>query len=159
MSIFHFNSGIFGKSPKTTAASIIFRVTAKLVLAVLVCSSTIALAQQKSVVNMDEAIDLAIEHNHALKAARTTILQNQAQEITAYLRPNPVFQADSQFMPFFTPSQFTKDNLDQVQQFDIGASYLFERGGKRNARLLAAQDQTSVTKFQVADNERALVFN
>src|SRR5690348_14428386 len=55
-------------------------------------------------ITLDEAIDLAIKHNHSLQAARTTILQNQALEITANLRPNPVLLGDAQFLPFFTPS-------------------------------------------------------
>ena len=40
------------------------------------------------------------------KPTRTLILQNQAQEITANLRPNPTFGADSQFIPIFTPRIF-----------------------------------------------------
>ena len=87
------------------------------------------------------------------------ILQNQAQEITANLRPNPVLSFDSQFLPIFSPSEFSGDNLDQVQQFDIGVGYLFERGHKRQRRLQAARDATAVTTAQVSDDERALTFN
>ena len=58
-------------------------------------------------VTLDEAIDLALKHNHSLQAARTTILQNQAQEITANLRPNPTLLGDAQFLPFFQPSNFS----------------------------------------------------
>ncbi|MGC2231349.1 MAG: hypothetical protein WBA09_07580, partial [Candidatus Acidiferrum sp.] len=42
-----------------------------------------------TLITLDEAIRLALQHNHALLAAQSTILQNQAQEITANLRPNP----------------------------------------------------------------------
>jgi cobalt-zinc-cadmium efflux system outer membrane protein len=49
--------------------------------------------------------------------------------------------------------------LDNTAQFDIAVSYLFERGKKRQHRLQAAKDQTAVTRWQVADNERALTFN
>ena len=98
-------------------------------------------------------------HNHALKATRTLILQNQAQEITANLRPNPTLNFDSQFLPIFSPSNFSSDNLSEVQQFDAGIGYLFERGRKRQHRLLAAQDQTAVTRAQVTDAERTLAFN
>ena len=41
-------------------------------------------------VSLDEAIRLALQRNHALQAQRTMILQNQAQEITANLRPQAV---------------------------------------------------------------------
>jgi len=108
---------------------------------------------------LDEAIQLALEHNHNLKAAQTTIQQNQALEITANLRPNPVLTADTQFIPIFQPESFTADYVDNTMQFDIGVSYLFERGKKRQHRLQAAEDATAQTKSTVADNERTLTFN
>src|ERR1700751_5380248 len=115
--------------------------------------------QAPTLINLDEAIDLALAHNHALQATRSTILQNQAQEITANLRPNPTLGADTQFVPIFSPQDFSGDNLNNVQQFDIGIGYLFERGHKRQRRLQAARDQTAVTRAQVTDAERTLAFN
>ncbi|MFZ0705805.1 MAG: TolC family protein [Candidatus Korobacteraceae bacterium] len=115
--------------------------------------------QSTTLITLDQAISLATAHNHALKAARTMILQNQAQEITANLRPNPTLNFDSQFLPIFSPSEFSADNLSQVQQFDIGVGYLFERGHKRQRRLQAAKDATAVTTAQISDDERALTFN
>ncbi len=119
----------------------------------------VARAQTQTVITLDEAVDRALAHNHSLKAARTLILQNQAQEITANLRPNPTLNFDSQFLPIFSPSEFSANNLSEVQQFDVGIGYLFERGHKRQHRLQAAQDQTAVTRAQVADTERTLIFN
>jgi cobalt-zinc-cadmium efflux system outer membrane protein len=116
-------------------------------------------SQATTRITLDQAIDLALAHNHALQATRTTILQNEAQEITANLRPNPTLGLDTQFVPFFSPQDFSGENLDQTEQFDIGISYLFERGHKRQRRLQAARDQTAVTRAQVADAERTLAFN
>ena len=107
---------------------------------------------------LDEAIHLALTHNHNLKAAQTTIQQNQAQEITAKLRPNPVFSADTQFLPIFDPDEFSESYIENTAQFDVGINYLFERGGKRQHRLHAAKDQTAMTTSQVADNGRTLTF-
>jgi cobalt-zinc-cadmium efflux system outer membrane protein len=120
-----------------------------------------ALAQNPGAVtiSLDDAIQMAIQHNHNLLAARTTIQQNEAQETTANLRPNPVLLGDAQFLPIFQPDQFNLDYLDNTAQFDLGVSYLFERGKKRQHRLQAARDQTAVTRSQVADNERSLAFN
>jgi cobalt-zinc-cadmium efflux system outer membrane protein len=115
--------------------------------------------QNTTHISLDQAIDLAFTHNHSIQATRTLILQNQAQEITANLRPNPTLGADSQFVPIFNPQYFSADNLDQTQQFDIGIGYLFERGHKRPRRLQAARDQTEVTRAQVADAERTLAFS
>lgn len=127
----------------------------------LVCVSLIgsAAGQAPTLISLDQAIDLALEHNHSLRATRTLIFQNQAQEITANLRPNLTFGFDSQFIPIFTPSAFSVDTLNLTQQFDVGIGYLFERGHKRQRRLQAAQDQTAVTRSQVADAERTLKFN
>jgi outer membrane protein, heavy metal efflux system len=115
-------------------------------------------AQNTTLITLDQAINLAIAHNHSLKATQTLILQNQAQEITANLRPNPTLSADTQFIPIFSPQDFSLDNLDQTQQFDVGLGYLFERGHKRQRRLQAARDQTAVTRAQAADAERTLAF-
>jgi len=110
-------------------------------------------------ISMDQAIQMALQHNHNLKAARTTIQQDEALEITANLRPNPVITVDAQFLPIFQPSQFSADYINDTAQFDLGVSYLFERGKKRQHRLQAAQDVTAQTKSLVTDNERTLTFN
>src|SRR5208283_1791039 len=125
-------------------------------LAALTCLLVLApalRAQSPTAISLDQAIELALAHNHSLRATRTLVLQNQAQEITANLRPNPTLSFDSQFLPIFSPSEFSSDNLSEIQQFDAGIGYLFERGRKRQHRLQAAQDQTAVTRAQVADAE------
>lgn len=110
-------------------------------------------------ITLDQAIQLALTHNHNLLAARTTVQQNEAEEVTANLRPDPVLMGDTQFLPIFQPSNFSSDYIDNTAQFDLGVSYLFERGKKRQHRLQAAKDQTAVTREQVSDNERTLTFN
>jgi cobalt-zinc-cadmium efflux system outer membrane protein len=109
-------------------------------------------------VTLDRAIELALQHNHALLAARTTIDQSRADETTANLRPDPVINWDAQFLPIFQPNLFSKDYLNNASQFDVGISYLFERGKKRQLRLTAARDLTAVTGAAVTDNERTLTF-
>ncbi len=128
----------------------------------LVCTLSLlgrASAQAPVQITLDQAIDLGLAHSHTLKAARTLIQQNQAQEITAGLRPNPLLIWDALFLPVFSPDQFTADTLSNTSEFDIGGSYLIERGGKRHRRLDAARDATAVTRYQVADTERTLIFN
>src|SRR5580700_9353064 len=98
-------------------------------------------------ISMDQAIQMALEHNHNLKAARTTIQQSEASEITANLRPNPVLTLDAQFLPIFQPDRFSADYINTTAQFDAGVSYLFERGKKRQHRLQAARDVTAQTRL------------
>jgi len=127
------------------------------------------MAQGPVKITLDDAIQLALKHNHSLLAAQTTIQQDQALEVQANLRPNPTFFTDWEYLPLapisdqnsrlyppgYTMGQYLHDNTEG----DIGLSYLFERGKKRQARLQAAQDVTAQTRSLVADNERTLTFN
>jgi outer membrane protein, heavy metal efflux system len=122
-------------------------------------AQTLAQKPGSVIVSLDDAIRLALQHNHSLLAARSTIQQSQAEEVTANLRPDPVLLGDADFLPVFQPDQFTSDYVNNTAQFDLGVSYLFERGKKRQHRLQAAKDVTAVTRSQVADAERGLTYN
>lgn len=122
----------------------------------------LALGQSPALkITLDHAIELAILHNHSLIANRTNIQQSQAAEITAGVRPNPVFFTDWEYLPIFShpQGQSIADYLQGSTEGDIGISYLFERGQKRQHRIQAAKDTTAVTRSQVADNERTMGFN
>jgi len=137
-------------------------------------ASSASAAQQASLIlkgpiriTMDEAIQLALQHNHTLLAARTAIEQSKDLEITANFRPNPVFFADWEYLPLGSPARQNPDlytgvntpsYLQNNTEGDIGLSYLIERGKKRQARYQAAKDQTAVTTSLVFDNERQLTF-
>jgi cobalt-zinc-cadmium efflux system outer membrane protein len=110
-----------------------------------------------AVITLDQAIDFARHNNPELQAQRTLVYQSREQEVTANLRPNPTLSWDAQYLPFFEPHLFSSDYIDNTAQFDAGISYLFERGKKRQNRLLAAKGTTAVTEAQVADVERTTV--
>src|SRR5579871_2536256 len=94
--------------------------------------------------------------NPTLKAARSNVDEAKANEITAYLRPNPnaIFSID-QIDPFSTnpyrpfASAFPSASL----------SYLHERRHKRELRLESAKKGTAVAQSQLEDQERNLIFN
>jgi cobalt-zinc-cadmium efflux system outer membrane protein len=118
-------------------------------------------------ITLDEAIQMALQHNHNLLAARTTIPQAEAEETTANLRPNPSLFADWEYLPLGSPAHqnpnlygghSTGDYLHDNTEGDIGLSYLLERGKKRQHRLQAAKDITAQTRSLVTDNERGLTF-
>jgi cobalt-zinc-cadmium efflux system outer membrane protein len=109
-------------------------------------------------ITLDEAIQMALQKNHNLLATRTNVQQNLAQEITANLRPNPTLFTDWEYLPLYKPGVGFLDYLHDSTEGDIGMSYMFERGQKRQHRLKAAKDATSVTRSQVTDNERTLTF-
>jgi cobalt-zinc-cadmium efflux system outer membrane protein len=109
-------------------------------------------------VTLDQALQMAVQHNQALLAARTTVQQSLAQEVTANLRPNPPFTAIWAYLPLYRTEEGFLSYLHDQTEFDAGLSYLKERGHKRQFRLQAAKDGTAVTRSQVEDNERTLKF-
>ena len=120
-------------------------------------------------ITLDDAIQLALKHNHNLLAAQTTIQQDEALEVQANLRPNPSVFADWEYLPLYSPSEQNSklyppgtsigDYLHDNTEGDIGLTYLFERGKKRQHRFQAAKDVTAQARSVVADNERTLTFN
>lgn len=94
--------------------------------------------------------------NPNLKAGELNIQESRAQEITAYLRPNPNFTIVADQVDFFSgnpyrPFQFTLPLIS----FD----YLHERQHKRELRLESAQRGTAIAASQQQDLERNLLFN
>jgi len=108
--------------------------------------------------SIDDAVRLALEHNHQLAAQRLNVGISQADEITAGLKPNPVLTSTNQNYPVFSPNQLTFGNINATQSLTESLGYLFERGGKRKNRILVAQDTTSVASNTAADAERQLRF-
>jgi len=109
-------------------------------------------------ITLDEAIKMALKYNEALNALRTTIEQSQHQETTANLRPNPGLSVGWSPLPLFKPDEGLGNYLKDSSGASVGLSYTLERGAKRWERLHAAKDATSVTRSQVSDSERTLVF-
>src|SRR5579875_38987 len=93
--------------------------------------------------------------NPTLKAGAVGIEESRAEEITAYLRPNPDFTiSGDQIDPFsFHPFRPFYNALP------FGSfSYLHERQHKRELRLESAQQGTGISVSGQADLQRNLVF-
>jgi len=138
------------------------------ILAYALTSSAFAQNTGPTMITLDEAIQMALQHNHNMLAMMTTIQQAEAEEITANLRPNPTLFADWEYLPLGAPAHqnpnlypnvSTNDYLKNNTEGDIGLSYLIERGRKRQHRLQAAKDITAQTRSLVTDNERSLTFS
>jgi len=95
--------------------------------------------------------------NPTLKAAQLNIDESKAQEITAFLRPNPDLS-------------FTVDGFQVTQNQGVwrpfsgvletpAVSYLHERQHKRELRRDGARESTSVAESTYLDQERSLLFN
>jgi cobalt-zinc-cadmium efflux system outer membrane protein len=96
--------------------------------------------------------------NPTLLADQVNIDEARAQEITAYLRPNPsITFALDQFTVFPTPNTPYRPVAGVLEAGSI--NYLHERQHKRELRLESAQENTSITSSQHQDLERSLLFN
>ena len=95
--------------------------------------------------------------NPTLKADALNVEEMKAEEVTAFLRPNPGFTLSSdgtQLVPRNGVWQPTKGT--QVQ---TNFSYLHERDHKRELRLQSAKEGTQISASLHADLERNLLFN
>jgi cobalt-zinc-cadmium efflux system outer membrane protein len=94
--------------------------------------------------------------NPALRADADNVDEMRAEEITAFLRPNPQFTLSvdgTQAAPHngvWTPFKGTTEQPN--------FSYLHEREHKRELRLESAQEGTRITQSQHEDLERNMVF-
>jgi len=95
--------------------------------------------------------------NPTLRAGQIGIDESRAQEITAFLRPNPnlTITAD-QIDPF--PGGPPHDAFAYFLPIASG-NYLLERRHKRELRLESAQKATTIAVSGQADLERMLIFN
>jgi outer membrane protein, heavy metal efflux system len=95
--------------------------------------------------------------NPTLKAAQDNIDESRAEEITAYLRPNPDFTLTADGTQIY-PHQGVWQPLAGTF-YSPAFSYLHERQHKRELRRQSAKENTDVTISQYADQERGLIFN
>jgi len=94
--------------------------------------------------------------NPNLRAGQLNIQETKAQEITAYLRPNPNLTAGLDQLDPFTGSPYRPfAYVFPLVAFD----YLHERQHKRELRLESAQQGTAIAESQQLDLDRTLLFN
>jgi cobalt-zinc-cadmium efflux system outer membrane protein len=101
-----------------------------------------------------DAVRIALAYNQTLRAQRLNVDQSRAGEVTALLKPNPVFSTIIDTIPLFSPATIRFST--QIYSEDI--SYTVERGGKRVKRGVVAKDNTEAATQTVSDNERTLRF-
>ncbi len=97
-----------------------------------------AAAAEIQSLTLEQTVELALQRNPTLRAQALSITSSQANEVTAGLRPNPVFVSSS-------------------QDFTAGLSQLFERGGKRWRRIDTAKLSTDIATSDFSDARRGLV--
>jgi cobalt-zinc-cadmium efflux system outer membrane protein len=116
-----------------------------------------AMGQASTAWTWDQVRQRFEQNNPSLAADQVSVEESKAQQITAYLRPNPDFNLTvdgTQVAP----------NKDVWQPFagtfeSPGISYLHERRHKRELRLESAKKATLIAELEHADLNRTLVFD
>ena len=114
-------------------------------------------AQGKSPLTWEQVRERFETNNPTLRAGRLNIDESKAEEITAYLRPNPTLtMVVDQIDPF---SGGPEHGTFAYLLTTANVNYLHERRHKRELRLESAQKGTMIASSQQADLERTLLFN
>jgi len=92
--------------------------------------------------------------NPVLRAQQINIAESRAQEVTAYLRPNPQLSTIVDQI-----GNTASGNIFSASTAISSLSYLHERQGKRELRRESAQRGTDIAESTLADQERILLFN
>jgi cobalt-zinc-cadmium efflux system outer membrane protein len=127
------------------------------------CCTVVALlgssasAQSSQTLTWDQVRAQFEQNNPTLLADRLNIAESRAEEITAFLRPNPTFTLSvdgTQIAPEKGVWQPFAGTFESP-----GISYLHERQHKRELRLESAKSATLIAESNHADLERTLIFD
>src|SRR5713101_7873585 len=102
-----------------------------------------------------EALELLRARNPVLASNRAHAEAVQAGEITANLRPNPVFTSANEDFNVFKPSEF---DIRHKQEFTDSVLQTIERGHKRRLRVESARWGTTLAQEGLQDAQRQLEF-
>ena len=124
--------------------------------ALILLTSAGAVAQAPSPLSWDEVRQRFEQNNPTLLADKLNIDESKAQEITAFLRPNPQVGVTAD------GTQIARhDGVWQPLKGTYvvpGVSYLHERQHKRELRLQSAKEGTLIAESSHADLDRSMLF-
>ena len=94
-------------------------------------------------ITLSDAVQIFMQQNLQLLAARYDIDTAEAEKLTARLRPNPQLSISSSDCRPISADHFLKE-----QTYDYGLSQTFELGGKRSKRIDAANANADLARGQ-----------
>jgi cobalt-zinc-cadmium efflux system outer membrane protein len=124
--------------------------TVFLTLTLFWLSAALAFAQQRpSRLDLQTVVDMYLQNNLELQAARFRLERSKADQIAARLRPNPSLSLTAENLAISGPTPFSK-------LYEVAATYTetIELGGKRELRERAATANESVAEAQFEDTMR-----
>jgi cobalt-zinc-cadmium efflux system outer membrane protein len=105
---------------------------------------------------LDGAIERLLNENLNLLALRYEIPMAKADVLTASLRNNPIFYADSQLVPY---GHYSNHRPGGQTQYDVNVTFPLDVWRKRKARTVVAERAQRVTEAQFQDAIRLQVDN
>ncbi len=114
-------------------------------------------AQTPAAWNWEQVRQRFEQNNPTLLADKLSVDESRAQEITAYLRPNPTFSLTADGTQIAPEKGVWRPFAGTFES--PGISYLQERQHKRQLRLESAKKGTLIAESTHADLERTLLFN
>jgi cobalt-zinc-cadmium efflux system outer membrane protein len=124
-------------------------------LFLVLCVSSAAGAQQA--LTWEQVRERFERNNPTLLADELNIDESKAQEITAFLRPNPTLNLSADGTQIAPDKGVWRPFAGTFES--AGLSYLIERQHKRQLRLESVRKQTLIAESTHADLERSLLFN
>jgi outer membrane protein, heavy metal efflux system len=106
--------------------------------------------------DLDAAINMLVSQNLDLMAAKLEIPMAEADVLTANLRANPIFYADTQLIPY---GHFSFLRPGGPPQSDVNINYPIDFSFKRSKRTVSAREAKSVTEAQLQDAVRTQIDN
>jgi outer membrane protein, heavy metal efflux system len=106
--------------------------------------------------DLDAAINMLVSQNLDLLAAKLEIPMAEADVLTANLRANPIFYADTQLIPY---GHFSFLRPGGPPQSDVNINYPLDFSFKRARRTDSAREARSVTEAQLQDAVRNQIDN
>jgi cobalt-zinc-cadmium efflux system outer membrane protein len=104
----------------------------------------------------DQAVELLIRNNLDLRARRVEIPSARADVLTASLRGNPIFYADSQLIPY---GAYSTRRPGGPLQYDVNISQPVDYSRKRKARMAVANETLKAVELQYQDAVRVQIGN
>lgn len=105
---------------------------------------------------LDQALERVVHQNLYLKTQFFEIPQAEADILTASLRANPLFYADSTAVPY---GSYSAQRPGGQTQYDVGFTWPFDLTHKRQARTLVATRARGVLEAQYQDAVRLQIDN
>ncbi len=105
---------------------------------------------------LDQALDRMIQENLDLRSKSLEIPQARADVLTASLRANPIFFADSQLIPY---GNYSDKRPGGPVQYDVNISHPVDFSRKRQARTAYASQALRVVEAQYQDAVRVEMQN